>query len=1371
MKSIKIFISSTFNDMQAERDVVMTRVSALINKTFAREGIFVQFIDLRWGVNTGDEETDKREALVLQQCIREIRESHPFFIAFLGERYGWIPPQANWQQVIQLLENEHINPGLTENEPRSVTDMEIMLGAMASEDFLKRSLFCFRDPACLADIPFAERQRFVENDPAQAARQQALKKEIKEMCNRYALSPNILSYSPYWNGKQLDGLENLAQELTTRLAAMIRMELADTMVDYASPEKKESEVMEAYFKQKLLPGYVPDQSLQQAVNQCIYHTENTNHIYLQSTSFGTESAFLAWIAETYSKDESLLILKHSAGLSSLSRNSCTMLKRWLIELATLQEKTPLYLMDENIPLEKLQCLLADEINETGKKAVLLIDNAQFLDRPELWEHTEWAPKGSLLVVHAWRSWPFQLEGANTLPPLDGRQAEQLFDTLFGNSGKTLPAVVKKALLEKHSPRGFYSACLPGWIKLAVKYLNIYTSSDVAVVKKGTFADEGLNISHYQLQLVEQMPYYPEPLFELLIERIGQEYGMQLTTDIVMLWSLVRNGITDSDLAALLHDEWNALDFSCIKGWMSDLLCEEWDTQRIALAYDFGYDSSQNRRERAQQLTGELLKYLVGREDTDNPLLLDNLLHCTLMSGYLDLLPHIFAQPDSLLYRKSLLHLQYDIMRFNESYLDFLLSEIEKKPYKEQLFRVLTEVQHPYAQPASDNPDGLDAWVWNDVEQTNLLMQEMEYLKHAGMLNLYHCLISVIFLRYLPAWQQASNNKAINTTLFYLLANRAICMLRRDSKNNLEKVQDMTELMEETATELEAEGISVKPVLDYFKEIYLYGDNQCGSGSIDYIDSYVDTPMPAHLSNLWCCLLLMEYENGDFKAQEEQPYQDGNEDTLIRLYYALATHDQETLGEWYFKLMERMKSLNGEEELLYGIRYILVFTKAMYNAGNWQVMQTLLSVSWKNLRDVLQNYPNSRKGRALAVVVFYNYASLFDYYVSSGILNEEKAEHIQSFIDDAEALLDYACNSDWYGSPCILATTMLHSSLEFCYKRQGRLDLMIQHGMNAIGECERLLKLLPDYPDILRMTMATYGNFGQDMALFYPGQSNGGGLSSLNCAYNEHYLAYTLYDIDPDNQQNKTSLILAAKNYANALLASGQDEKACEVYQEASKLYNKWKKKGTMPEDIKRLLMFFNDEMSECYWKLGKQKQAYALNQQAINQLEQEHLQQPNNRRLLVDLLASLLRRVNFDLNNGLNKDTIKYLNRSLELYDAATNNKEGSEVQLEAMFFILVSCYIRYNALTGQEDSCLKDLTTLDRKCMADYQNGNTAFIQHLTSTLDTLFDWCIENSHSTIARQCLSMELKYKELLINDGLATPEAIGYTESIAKKEKL
>lgn len=1372
MKAIKIFISSTFNDMQAERDVVMTRVSALINRLFAKEGLFIQFIDLRWGVNTGDEETDKREALVLQQCIREIRESHPFFIAFLGERYGWIPPQANWQQVVKLLDEEDMNPGLAENEPRSVTDMEIMLGAMASEDFLKRSIFCFRDAACLDGIPPAERQRFVEHDPEQALRQQRLKKEIREMCDKYALSPNILPYTPHWNGTQLDGLEELANKLTTRLAAMIRMELADTMTDFASPEKRESEAMTHYFTRKLLPGYVPDASVQQVVADCMDHTEDRAHIYLQSTSFGTDSAFLAWIADTYGQDDSLVILTHCAGLSAASRNSCSMLKRWLMELALMQEKTPLYLMDEDIPMEKLQRLLSDEIGEMGKKAVLLVDNAQFMDRPELWDDPDWTPEGSLLVVHAWRSWPFQLPDAYTLQPLDSRQAATLFDTLFGHAGKTLPAEVRNALLTKHSPGGFYSACLPGWIQLAVKYLNIYTSTDVELVKKGDCEDEGLNITRYQLQLVEQMPFYPEPLFDMLIARMGQEYGMQLTTDVVTVWSLVRNGITESDLAALLQDEWNALDFSCIKGWLSDLLCEEWDTQRIALAYDFGYDASPKRRERVQQLTSRLMRLLVEKVDTDSPLVLDNLLHCTLMTGHLDLLPHIFAQPESRLYRSSLLHLRYDLMRFDESYLDFLLGEIEKKPYKEQLFRVLTEVQHPFDRAETSHPEGLEEWVWNDVQQTNHLMQEMEYLKHAGMLNLYHCMMTVVFLRYLPAWQQASSDPAINTTLFYLLANRAVCMLKRNARNNWEKVQEIIGLMEETAAELEKDGIDVQPVMEYFREIYLYGDNQCASGSIDYIDGYVDMPADFRLPNLWCCLMLMEYENGQLQAEEQEAYEEGqDEDTLLQLYYALGLHDQKTLGDRYFGLMERMKSLKSEEELIYGIRYILVFTKAMYDAGNWQVMQTLLSASWKNLRAVLQAYPNSRQARALAVTVFCNYASLFDFYVSSGILDEGAHELTQTFVEDAEALLAYAKDSEWYGSLCIMATAMIHSSLEFCYKRKSDLDEMIKHGTNAIEQCERMLKLLPDAPDVLRLTMAAYGNFGHDLSLFYPGQDNGGGISALNCAYNEHYLAYTLYDIDPDNAQNKTSLAIAAKNYANALLAGGETEKATDVYRETRKLCDSWEQKGIMPEEVKRLLMFFDDEMSECYWELGDYRQAYALNLQAIEQLEKEHDRQPDNRRLCVDLLAALLRRVNFDLKSQVRRDTIDFLNRALSLYGTATKAQEGYDLQLEALFFTVASCCIRYNAQTGEEDSCMEDLEAIDRKCAADYNSGHTAFFTHLTGTLNQLFEWSLAHGHPRIARQCLSMELKYKTQFISDGLATPESIGYADSVAKKQRL
>ena len=48
-KNIKVFLSSTFKDMDAERDLIMNRVAPLLQERLSSEGISVQFIDLRWG--------------------------------------------------------------------------------------------------------------------------------------------------------------------------------------------------------------------------------------------------------------------------------------------------------------------------------------------------------------------------------------------------------------------------------------------------------------------------------------------------------------------------------------------------------------------------------------------------------------------------------------------------------------------------------------------------------------------------------------------------------------------------------------------------------------------------------------------------------------------------------------------------------------------------------------------------------------------------------------------------------------------------------------------------------------------------------------------------------------------------------------------------------------------------------------------------------------------------------------------------------------------------------------------------------------------------------------------------------------------------
>ena len=100
-KYIKIFLSSTFRDMDAERDAIMNRVRPTVAQQLKPHGINVDFIDLRWGVNTQQVPEAERENHVLRECLNSIQESRPFFVALLGDRYGWVPTQQRWDAIVE----------------------------------------------------------------------------------------------------------------------------------------------------------------------------------------------------------------------------------------------------------------------------------------------------------------------------------------------------------------------------------------------------------------------------------------------------------------------------------------------------------------------------------------------------------------------------------------------------------------------------------------------------------------------------------------------------------------------------------------------------------------------------------------------------------------------------------------------------------------------------------------------------------------------------------------------------------------------------------------------------------------------------------------------------------------------------------------------------------------------------------------------------------------------------------------------------------------------------------------------------------------------------------------------------------------------
>src|ERR1035437_6307742 len=85
---IRVFISSTFRDMHAERDYLSRLVFPELRSRCQKRGAEFIGLDLRWGVT---EEEARREG-ALKICLDEIERCRPFFVCLLGSRYGWVPP-------------------------------------------------------------------------------------------------------------------------------------------------------------------------------------------------------------------------------------------------------------------------------------------------------------------------------------------------------------------------------------------------------------------------------------------------------------------------------------------------------------------------------------------------------------------------------------------------------------------------------------------------------------------------------------------------------------------------------------------------------------------------------------------------------------------------------------------------------------------------------------------------------------------------------------------------------------------------------------------------------------------------------------------------------------------------------------------------------------------------------------------------------------------------------------------------------------------------------------------------------------------------------------------------------------------------------
>jgi telomerase protein component 1 len=217
-RNVRVFLSSTFRDMHAERDHLVKVTFPALREKLLPHRVELYDIDLRWGITEDEAKNEK----VIRLCLEQIDECRPFFLAFLGHRYGWLPPAIPAETTAKYAFIRRF-PGV------SVTELELRHGAMIDPQG-KRVLVLLRTERSLASNPEATHNReFLETDPALQAKLRTLREELET--SPFPVQP----YSSRWNPRpydridrtrgKLDDLDDFGKEVEAWLWEAIKAEL------------------------------------------------------------------------------------------------------------------------------------------------------------------------------------------------------------------------------------------------------------------------------------------------------------------------------------------------------------------------------------------------------------------------------------------------------------------------------------------------------------------------------------------------------------------------------------------------------------------------------------------------------------------------------------------------------------------------------------------------------------------------------------------------------------------------------------------------------------------------------------------------------------------------------------------------------------------------------------------------------------------------------------------------------------------------------------------------------------------------------------------------------------------------------------------
>lgn len=311
---IRVFVSSTFRDMQAERDELVLKIFPQLRRLCEERGVTWGEIDLRWGIT--EEQSQRGEVLPI--CLEEIRRCRPYFIGLLGERYGWIPDSIPAQVI-------HDEPWIQEyaegENKKSVTELEILHGVLRHPEMADHSFFYFRDPTYIDRLPADQRKAdFITEDDQSLRKLNRLKDDIRQKHRE-----GKLKYEPrenYQNEKSLG--ERVLADFTALIDALY------PQGQEPSPLERERMDHDAFARSRA-GVYIGRQEYFDQLDAQI--ASDAGPLVVLGESGSGKSALLAnWALRYREQHPDHFLLLHFIGASPDSANAIGLLRRIMLEL-------------------------------------------------------------------------------------------------------------------------------------------------------------------------------------------------------------------------------------------------------------------------------------------------------------------------------------------------------------------------------------------------------------------------------------------------------------------------------------------------------------------------------------------------------------------------------------------------------------------------------------------------------------------------------------------------------------------------------------------------------------------------------------------------------------------------------------------------------------------------------------------------------------------------------------------------------------------------------------------------------------------------------------------------------------------------------